>query len=239
MKKLVYTLVSVCAVLIGLKMLPISSAVAQTPPPPIFAVPLTNNSIFALTNVMGFTNTPPGGFTNTVVQPTNLVNLRLSNVVTLLLTLQTNIEITLPVLAILTSNASVAVPSASTQVPTAVVPITSAPSGLFLPPTGQTNGSQQPIISMILGTNVIEIDPATFQGLVLLQNDLQQTLPVLQMLNGTSPGETNAVTPAPATMTPLTNSFTPARRGFFTPRTGRFPPPLTNQSQVLTTPSPF
>lgn len=239
MKKHVYTLVVACAVLIGVKTFPISSAIAQTTTPPIFAIPLTNNTVFALTNLLGFTNTPPGGFTNTLVQPTNLVNLRLSNVVTLLLTLQTNIEVTLPVLAILTSNASVTVSSASTQVPAAVIPITSAPAGLFLTATGETNGAQQPIISMTLGTNAIEIDPATFQGLVLLQNDLQQTLPVLQMLNGTAPTETNVAAALPATMTPLTNSFMPATRGFFTPRTGRFPPPLTNQSQILTTPSPF
>lgn len=213
-------------------------AFAQTGTVPVFAIPLTNNAVFPFTNVLGFTNTLPGGFTNTLVQPTNLSLLRLSNVMSLLLTLQTNIEITLPVLGVLTSNATVTLPSTNPQVPAAVMPLTQAPAGIFLPPTGQVT-NQPPVISMTLGTNVIEIDPSTFQGLVLLRDDLQQALPVLQMLNGTAPGQTNAFVQAPA-MTPLTNLFTPALRGFgLRPRTGGFPPPLTNGSRVLSNPSPF
>lgn len=216
----------------------IRPASAQSSTAPIFAIPLTNNTVFPFTNLLGFTNTLSGGFTNTLVQPTNLSLLRLTNVVTLLLTLQTNIETTLPVLGVLTSNASVTLPSGTPQAPATVLPLTQAPAGIFLPPTGQVT-NQPPVISMTLGTNVIEIDPSTFQGLVLLRDDLQQALSVLQMLNGTAPAQTNAFTPGQIN-TPLTNSFAPATRGFgLTPLTGGFPPPLTNQPRVLSNPSPF
>lgn len=238
MKRLVHKVLFACAVLIGFGMHPTKSAFAETATAPVIALPLTNNSVFIMTNVLGFTNTPPGGFTNTLVQPTNLANLRLTNIVILLLRLQTNIEETLPILVALTSNASVTVPSANAQ--GAVVPITSLPPGLFLTPTGRTNGAQQPtVISMTLGTNVIEIDPATFQALVLLQNDLELTLPVLQSLNGTEPRATNAAIPGTPT-TPLTNSFFPtANVGFAPLTTTGLVAPLTNQPQQLTTPSPF
>ncbi|HLX71839.1 MAG TPA: hypothetical protein VKV04_19665 [Verrucomicrobiae bacterium] len=237
MKKLVQRTLLACAVSTA-SFASINPASAQTSTMPIFAIPLTNNAVFPFTNLLGFTNTLPGGFTNTLVQPTNLSLLSLTNVMSLLLNLQTNIETTLPVLGVLTSNAAVTLPSGTPQSPGAVVPLTQAPAGIFLPPTGQVT-NQPAVISMTLGTNVIEIDPSTFQGLVQLRDDLQQALPVLQMLNGTAPVQTNAFTPA-SIMTPLTNSFTPATRGFgMTPLTGGFPPPLTNASRVLSNPSPF
>ena len=239
MKK--FKVLFVCAVLAGFESQPINTAFAEAATNSVFAVPLTNNTVFSLTNVLGFTNAPPGGFTNTLVQPTNLLNLRLTNVVQLLLTLQTNIEETLPVLAVLTSNASITVSSGNNGVPVAVVPITSAPAGLFLAPTGRGSETQQPtVISMILGSNTIEIDPPTFQALVLLENDLEQALPVLQTLNGTAPRETNVITPAPATTTPLTNTFFPvANFGIAPLTTTGLVPPLTNQPQMLRNPSPF
>lgn len=240
MKKFVHAFL-LAGLVLGVQLAPITSAFAQTNTVPVLAIPLTNNSVFVLTNVLGFTNAPPGGFTNTLVQPTNLETLQLTNVVTLLLNLQTNIEVTLPVLATLTSNASVATPSSTGQSFGAVIPITSAPAGLFLAPTGRTNATQQPtVISMKLGTNVIEIDPPTFQGLVLLQNDLLRTLPVLQMLNGTAPRQTNAAAPFPPTTTPLTNSSAPVPNFGIAPLTTTgLTQPLTNQPQLLTTPSPF
>ena len=210
----------------------------QTSAVPVFSIPLTNNSVFPFTNLLGFTNSFPGGFTNTLVQPTNLSLLRLTNIVSLLLNLQTNVEVTLPVLGVLTSNATVALSSGTTQTPSTVVPITQAPQGMFLPPTGQVNTPQPTVISMTLGTNVIEIDPPTFQALVQLRDDLEQALPVLQTLNGTAPRQTNAFTQSP-TVIPLTNSFTPAANFGVRPFSGGFPPPLTNQSRVLSNPSPF
>ena len=241
MKKLIYSILFTCAILAGVNSVSTTSAVAQAAAAPVISVPLTNNAVFVVTNVLRISNSPAGGFTNTLVQPTNLLTLRLSNVVTLLLGLQTNIEETLPVLAVLTSNANVTVSAGTAQVQAAVIPITSAPAGLFLAPTGRATTNQQPtVISMTLGTNVIEIDPPTFQALVLLQNDLEQTLPVLQMLNGTAPKETNAVTPGAAITTPLTNSFSPVPNFGVAPLTTTgMVPPLTNQPQVLTTPSPF
>lgn len=206
---------------------------AQASATPIFATPLTNNTVFPFTNLLGFTNSP-GGFTNTLVQPTNLSLLSLTNVASILLNLQTNIETTLPVLGVLTSNATVTLSSSTSQAPAIIVPLTQAPAGIF-----QSLTNQQPaVISMSIGTNVIEIDPTTFQALVLLRDDLQQALPVLQMLNGTSPAQTNTFTPG-SIMTPLTNSFTPAVNFGFRPFAGRFPPPLTNASPVLSNPSPF
>jgi len=142
----------------------------------------------------------------------------------------------LPVLGVLTSNATVALPSGTPQVPEIIVPITQAPAAIFQP-TGQA--TNQPVISMTFGTNVIQIDPGTFQALVQLRDDLELTLPLLQMLNGTAPAQTNTFIPAPIT-TPLTNSFTPATRGFgLRPLSGGFPPPLTNGSRILSNPSPF
>lgn len=211
---------------------------AQTATAPVIAIPLTNNEVFPFTNLLGFTNSLQGGFTNTLVQPTNLSLLRLTNIVSILLNLQTNIEETLPVLGVLTSNATVTLPSTTSQAPATVVPLTQAPAGMFLPPTGQVNAQQPTVISMTLGTNVIEIDPRTFQALVQLRDDLEQTLPVLQMLNGTAPRQTNTFSSLPIN-TPLTNAFTPAVNFGLNPLTGGFPPPLTNQPKVLSNPSPF
>jgi hypothetical protein len=245
MQKLFISTLFACA-LAAASFMPVHRAFAQSSPAPVLSIPLTNNAVFPFTNLLGFTNTFMGGFTNTLVQPTNLSLLGLTNVVSLLLNLQTNIEETLPVLGFLTSNATVALPSGTTQNPTTIVPITQAPAGMFLPPTGQVTNQQSPVISMPLGTNVIEIDPGTFQGLVQLRDLLEQVLPVLQMLNGTAPAETNTFTTLPI-VTPLTNSFTPARnfgfrpltRGFPPPLTRAFPPPLTNGRPTLTNPSPF
>jgi hypothetical protein len=237
MKKFALRILLVAA-LLAAPFASINRAFSQTGAVPTFSIPLTNNAVFPFTNLLGFTNSVPGGFTNTLVQPTNLSLLRLTNIVTILLNLQTNIEVTLPVLGVLTSNATVALPSGTPQVPSTIVPITQAPAGMFLSPTGRVTNQQPPVISMTLGTNVIEIDPGTFQALVQLRDDLEQTLPLLQMLNGTAPAQTNTFTPAPIT-TPLTNSFTPAVNFGFRPRTGAFPPPLTNQPRVLSNPSPF
>lgn len=238
MKKFAHRLLLGSAVLAA-TFVSINPAFSQTGTTPVFAIPLTNNAVFPFTNLLGFTNSMLGGFTNTLVQPTNLSLLRLTNVVTILLNLQTNIEVTLPVLGVLTSNASVILPSGTPQLPETIVPITQAPAAIFLPPTGQATNQQPAVISMTLGTNVIEIDPGTFQALVQLRDNLEQTLPLLQMLNGTAPSQTNTFTSAPINI-PLTNSFTPALRGFgLRPLSGRFPPPLTNGSRVLSNPSPF
>lgn len=240
MKKFVTTILFVCAILIGART-SLDSAFAETTNTfPVIAIPLTNNNVFAFTNLLGVANGFPGGFTNTLVRPTNLASLRLTNVVTLLLGLQTNIEEVLPVLAILTSNAAVAVSSGSSQFPAAVVPITSAPAGLFLPPTGQVTASNLPAtIYLGLGTNILKIDPPTYQALVELENDLEQTLPVLQDLNGTAPRQTNPPVPLTPTMAPLTNLFSPVNNFGFAPLSTGFAPPLTNAPQIINSPSPF
>src|SRR5690348_16924675 len=97
MKKLVLRTLLACAVSAAL-LTSINPVMAQTGTVPVFFIPLTNNAVFPFTNLLGFTNSLPGGFTNTLVQPTNLSLLRLTNIVSLLLNLQTNIEVTLPVL---------------------------------------------------------------------------------------------------------------------------------------------
>jgi hypothetical protein len=230
MKKFVLKILLACAVVAG-SFVSINPVKAQTSTVPVFFIPLTNGAVFPFTNFIEFTDTIPGGFTNTLVQPTNLSALRLTNVVSIFLALQTNIEATLPILGALTSNATVTLPSTG-----AVVPLTQAPEGIFLPPTGQATNQQPTIISMNLGTNVIEIDPQTFQALVQLRDDLEQALPVLQMLNGTAPSQTNTFATS-STVIPLTNSFTPVRtfgispltRGFPPPLSRGFPPPMTNR----------
>src|SRR5579862_9600925 len=181
MKKIAFRALFTCALSVA-TFASVNPAIAQTNAVPMFFIPLTNNAVFPFTNLLGFTNSMAGGFTNTLVQPTNLLSLRLTNVVTVLLSLQTNIEVTLPVLGVLTSNATVALPSGTPLVPEIIVPIPQAPAAIFQP-TGQA--TNQPVISMTFGTNVIQIDPGTFQALVQLRDDLELTLPLLQMLNGT------------------------------------------------------
>ena len=206
------------------------SAFAQTSVAPGMLLPNTNRLVLPLTNGLGFTNT--------LVHATNLSALQLSNVVDLLLSLQTNIEEVLPVLTTLTSNATFE--TAAGQVPQTVPPLTSSPAGASLPPTGRvTNPIPEQTIAMPLGSNIIEIDPATFQGLVSLRDDLELALPVLQMLNGTAPSQTNNNTNTLLTPTGFTNPF-PAVTNFpITPITHPFSAPLTNQSHILTIPSPF
>lgn len=142
------------------------------------------------------------GFTNTVVPPTVAPNLQLNDLDTLLLNLQTNMEETLPALSLILSNAA----NTSAQ---------------------GTISTQQQSFSLTVGTNVFAIDPPTLQALVILRNNLEQTLPVLQALNGTSPQPaTNTPTPTVFQNSPVT-SFAPP------PMTNMAFTPLTNQSRFV------
>src|SRR4051812_20584244 len=92
------------------------------------------------TTIIPLTNQVP--FTNTVVPPTNLTTIQLSNVVTLLLTLQTNIEETLPVLDLIQSNAIV-VSVGPTNGLRGVIPPLTNPANPILTPTGAASGSSR------------------------------------------------------------------------------------------------
>jgi hypothetical protein len=150
--------------------------------------------------------------------------IQLSDVLTILLQLQTNVEQTLPVLDLVESNVTLA-PRSPGRFPGAFAPITSNPSGLFSPPAGAASGavgSQQSRLSVTIGTNTFQIDPATIEALIMLRDNLQRTLPVLQQLNGT--------TPAPSSSTflnPPVTSFAPP------PFTNHFTAPLTNISPFI------
>lgn len=228
MKKLIRTTLVFFTLWAAVEVSPLSSAPAQTS--------MGHNVVGALTNRPGFPLTNGLGFTNTLVHATNLSTLQLSNVLELLLSLQTNVEQALPILTTLTSNANFEASSGTPQVPTTVIPFTSIPGVPLVSPTDQSaNTSVQPTnISTILGSNILEFDPATFEGLVSLQTDLEHALPVLQMLNGTAPSETNALTP-----TGVENPFALGTNTPVVPLTNGFFLPLTNQSRVLTIPSPF
>ncbi|HXS68433.1 MAG TPA: hypothetical protein VN761_06285 [Candidatus Polarisedimenticolia bacterium] len=168
------------------------------------------------------------GFTNTLVQPTNLNEVQLADVVEMLITLQTNVEETLPELSLLTSNvtftATAPAPTPTTQFHGVIQPMTSGPAPLFSPetaPGASTTAPTQPTsFSLTVGTNRFTIDPPTLQALVQLRDDLQRALPVLQALNGTTP--TNGA--------PVTFLNPPATSFFFAPVTNNFFIPLTNQA---------
>lgn len=172
------------------------------------------------------------GFTNTLLTPTNLSELQLNDVVTLLMGLQTNVEETLPALMLITSNVTFNVPppAASLQTHGVIAPITSNPPSLVEAPSvavAVPASEPQTSFSVTVGTNTFVIDPPTLQALVQLRDDLQRALPVLQALNGTTP--TNA---PPATfLNPSGASFVPA------PVTNNFFAPLTNQSSFLQPPA--
>jgi len=216
MKKLFLAIALLCGVWMGTQTLPMNSASAQT------IVPLTG-MVNPLTNGMGFTNT--------LITPTNLSELQLNDVVTLLMALQTNVEETLPALMLITSNVTFNAPSPSpAQTHGVVAPITSNPPSLVgMPNTAvtATNPQEQTTFSLTVGTNTFVIDPPTLQALVELRDDLQRALPVLQALNGTTP--TNG---APATfINPPVTNFLPASV------TNNFFVPLTNQAPFLPPPA--
>ncbi len=225
MKKYILTLMAGCVVWGGV-------GVAQTNPVshPTNLMPSVGLPILPLTNQSVFTNAL--GFTNTVVQVTNLSRIQLSNVLSQLLNLQTNIEETLPVLVDITSNATFAIPAGAQQTPGIVAPLTMGTTGTLAPNSLQGNVAQARTIT--IGTEVFEIDPPTFQALVTVRDNLEQTLPVLQALNGTTPSETNP----PVASATFTTQFAPLTN-FPPPVSGTFMGPLTNQSHLITNPSPF
>jgi hypothetical protein len=218
MKKVVFAFVVL--LVIGAGMTRNNSVFAQTVGFPAIT-PLTN-AFAPLTNQTGFTNT--------VVLTNNPTTVGLEEFSILLLTLQTNIELTLPVLALVTSNAT-PVNAQTNQQTGAFVPMTSIPGSLV--PTGAASGTNPPLqasFALTFGTNVVVVDEQTLQALITLRDDLAGTLPVLQQLNGTTPPRTNApvaVTPfVTPPFTPLTNPIPQLTNGFFfRPLTGmRFNP---------------
>ena len=203
MKKIFATVVTLIGLWAGTHSLQTNSATAQTGTIATTIIPLTNQA----------------PFTNTLMQPTNLSTIQLSNVVTLLLTLQTNIEETLPVLDLIQSNAIV-VSTLPTNALGIAPPLTN-PASIGLPSSARPQTS----LAVTIGTNTFEIDAPTLQALFILRDNLQQSLTVLQALNGTEPSPTNS---APALPPPF--SFTPP------PVTNFSPGPLTNN---LAVPVPF
>ena len=175
------------------------------------------------TTLIPLTNQVP--FTNTLVPPANLTTIQFSNVVTLLLTLQTNMEETLSVLDLIQSNAIVVSVTPTNGLLGVFTPLTN-PANSTLTPTGAASGNSQGLTSLAvrIGTNEFGIDDPTLQGLFILRDHLQQSLTVLQQLNGTEPSPSNS-TPA----MPPPSLFIPP------PVTNFSPGPLTN---ALTNP-PF
>jgi hypothetical protein len=218
MKKIIFTFILLWDICAGSHITQMNSASAQTGA----FLPFTNQPVISLTNQVAFTNT--------VVDVTNLSSLQMSDVVELLLTLQTNIEQTLPTLAFVESNATFVNPSTAGGTRGAVQPITSNPSSLV---AAQTNATPLPTsFSLRIGTNAFTLDPATLQAIIVLENNLARTLPGLQSLNGTSPTPTNTLSVTKTFLNPAVQSFAPP------PLTGRFLLPLTNMSPFLISGSP-
>jgi hypothetical protein len=214
MKKFFAAVVMLCGLWAGTHSMQINSATAQ---------PFT-------TTIIPLTNQVP--FTNTVVPPTSLTTIDLSNVVTLLLTLQTNIEETLPVLDLIQSNAIVVSVEPTNDLRGVAPPLTN-PVNPILTPTGAMSGSSPPQTSLAvrIGTNELGIDAPTLEALFLLRGNLQQSLATLQALNGTEPVPTNSLPPTSLIPFPIT--------GFPPPVTNFSPGPLTNTITVPFTLSPF
>jgi len=215
MKKILLTLVTFVGIwAAGAQSLPPASGVSQ--------IGTTNGAL--IFTPIPLTNQP--AFTNTLVPATNGPALQLPEVLTLLLTLQTNIETTLPVLDFIQSNASVVSVSPTNVTQGFAAPMTSIPPPLT--PTGAASGTNRPQVTSLsvrIGTNNFDIDAATLQGIFILRNGLQQTLPFLQSLNGTSPSQTNPVVASPSSFNPGVTNFMPLpiTNGFFTPLTNPAP----------------
>jgi len=107
MKKIFFTVVTFCGIWAGAHLTQMNSVSAQTSAFTGIVIPLTNQI----------------AFTNTVAETTNLSALQLADVVSLLLTLQTNLEQTLPALAFVESNATFVNVSAPNPVLGAVAPL--------------------------------------------------------------------------------------------------------------------
>jgi hypothetical protein len=224
MKKIPFTLAVLLGIWTGSNSLPTPSAVAQTS---------TTNGAFRFTPIP-LTNQPP--FTNTLMPPTNAVSLQLSNVVTLLLTLQSNIEESLPMLDFIQSNAVVVSVSPTNAIHGFAAPITSLPPSLGLTPTGAASGTQRVTsLSTHIGTNDFTIDAATLQAVFVLRNYLQRALPVLQSLNGTTEPPTNSPAQPPPFFNSAVTNFSPG------PLTNNLSVPMTNLPTLNTSgiPSPF
>ena len=220
MKKVILTVVILCGVWAGSQVTQMNCASAQANMS-FVAVPFSNQ--------LGFPPTNQVGFTNTLVQPTDLSTAQVGDVSILLLSLQTNVELTLPVLADMTTNATFVNLSSAGQTPGFFTPIVTIP-GALLPPNGATNGVVTPPqagVLVSLGTNTFVVSQSVFQALLALQANLQQTLPLLQLLNGTAPVPTNNVATATfGTQLQAITNFSPMHF------TNNFATPLTNQSRV-------
>ncbi len=218
MKKIFFTIVTLCGICVGAHSLRMNTAAAQTGNVTTTLIPLTNQV----------------PFTNTVVPPTNLTTIQLSNVVTLLLTLQTNIEQTLPVLDLIQSNA-VVVSVEPTNRLGINMPLTNLINNPTLTPTGAPHGRRQTSLAVTIGTNTFGIDGPTLQALFILRDNLQQALTVVQALNGTVPAPTNSLPPSARFIPPPVTNFSPG------PLTNQLSVPPTNQPPfgMLNGQSPF
>jgi hypothetical protein len=214
MKKIFFTIVTLCGICLSAHPQQLNPAGERTDT--VTIIPLTNQV----------------PFTNTVVSPTNLSTIQLSNVVALLLTLQTNIEETLPVLDLIQSNA-VVVSVAPTNRLGITTPLTNATG---LTPTGAASGRRHTSLAVNIGTNSFAIDASTLQALFILRDNLQQSLTVLQGLNGTAPVPTNSLPPSATFTPPPVTNFSPG------PLTNRLTIPMTNNAPPFVmpnNPSPF
>lgn len=219
MNKFLFTIAIVLGVCAGAQSLQTESAAAQIGQMGT-AAGAANFTPIPLTNQIAFTNT--------LVPATNGANFQLSDLVTLLLTLQTNMEEALPVLDFVQSNASVVSVTPTNTIQGFAAPMTSIPPSLgssALTPTGAASGTNRPEVtglSIHIGTNDFNINAATLQAIFVLRNNLSRTLPVLQSLNGTTtPPPTNNPGATPFFSSSVT-SFSPG------PLTNAVTVPLTN-----------
>jgi len=227
MKKFLFTIATVLGISAGTHSLQVNSAAAQV------------GRMGAVNGAVNFTPIPLTNqiaFTNTVVT-TNGASLQLNELVALLLTLQTNIEETLPALDFVQTNAVVVSITPTNAIQGFAAPMTSIPASLgsALTPTGEASGTSRPQVtglSIRIGTNSFDFDTATLQAIFVLRNNLAHSLPVLQSLNGTTALPTNEPAATPFFNSSVTN-FSPG------PMTNTVITPLTNNQTPFNNFAPF
>ena len=243
MKKLLFTVVTVCGLWIGTLSMQMNSVSAQTSTLTGMLTPLTNHL----------------ATTNTLVLTTNLSHLQLNDVLTLLLKLQTNVEETLPVLDMVESNVTL-VNLPATNGPSQSPLSLSIGTNTFAidPPTLEAIAVLRddlqrtlPVLQALNGTvpapsNTV-VGAATLGATAGGPPASFAPAPLTGALTPPFTNETTPLTNSPDTVvtnapgTPLTNAFTPLTNVVTAPVTNFAAPPLTNafNAPLANVPLPF
>ncbi len=165
----------------------VAGAISNAPGPAQTTLP----NRFGATNQMAFG-------TNNFVLPDNELgaDTPLGNIAGILSNLQARMEQALPALLAMTSQAPQTGATGAVVIDGALVPIPRP--GTPVPGTREVFAN--------IGTNIFAVSPETYRLLVILENDLRQTLPLLRVLNGTVTTGINTPRGFSGRFTPMTNT---------------------------------